>query len=54
MGVLPGAGAMSIDEAATRMRVGGIWGLWMVGRITADPGADVPYPGKELTGSTMR
>ena len=46
MGLLPGAGAMSIDEAATRIRESGIWGFWKVGRAAASPGADVPYPGR--------
>jgi acylpyruvate hydrolase len=46
MGLLPGAGAMSIDEAAARIRDSGIWGFWKVGRVTAGPDAEVPYPGR--------
>jgi acylpyruvate hydrolase len=46
MGLLPGAGAMSIDAAAARIRDTGIWGFWKVARVTADPGADVPYPSR--------
>ncbi len=46
MGLLPGAGAMSIDQAAARIREAGIWGFWKVGRITAGPDAEVPYPSR--------
>ena len=46
MGLLPGAGAMSVDEAATRIRDSGIWGFWKVDRVTAGPDAEVPYPSR--------
>ena len=46
MGLLPGAGAMSIEQAAARIRDNGIWGFWKVDRITAGPDAEVPYPGR--------
>jgi 2-keto-4-pentenoate hydratase/2-oxohepta-3-ene-1,7-dioic acid hydratase in catechol pathway len=46
MGLLPGAGAMSIDQAAIRIRESGIWGFWKVGKLAADPGAEVPYPSR--------
>ncbi len=46
MGLLPGAGALSIDEAAARIRDSGIWGFWKVDRGTADPDAEVPYPSR--------
>jgi acylpyruvate hydrolase len=46
MGLLPGAGAMSIDEAAARIRQSGIWGFWKVDRGTAGPDAEVPYPSR--------
>ena len=46
MGLLPGAGAMSIDEAAARIRQSGIWGFWKVDRGTAGPDAAVPYPSR--------
>jgi acylpyruvate hydrolase len=46
MGLLPGAGRMSIDEAARKIRETGIWGFWKVDRHTAGPGEDVPYPSR--------
>ena len=46
MGLLPGAGTMSIDQAAARIRDSGIWGFWKVGRVTAGPDAEVPYPSR--------
>jgi 2-keto-4-pentenoate hydratase/2-oxohepta-3-ene-1,7-dioic acid hydratase in catechol pathway len=46
MGLLPGAGRMSIDEAARKIRETGIWGFWKVGRHAAGPGEDVPYPSR--------
>lgn len=46
MGLLPGAGAMSIEQAAARIRESGIWGFWKVDRATAGPGAEVPYPSR--------
>jgi 2-keto-4-pentenoate hydratase/2-oxohepta-3-ene-1,7-dioic acid hydratase in catechol pathway len=46
MGLLPGAGAMSLDEAAAKIRDNGIWGFWKVGRIAAGPGDEVPYPSR--------
>ncbi len=46
MGLLPGAGAMSVDEAAARIRDSGIWGFWKVGRVTAGPDAELPYPSR--------
>lgn len=46
MGLLPGAGRMSIDEAAKKIRETGIWGFWKVGRQAAGPGEEVPYPGR--------
>lgn len=46
MGLLPGAGAMSVDEAATKIRDSGIWGFWKVGRHTAGSGEEMPYPGR--------
>ena len=44
MGLLPGAGAMSIEQAAARIRSAGIWGFWKVDRMNGGPEADVPYP----------
>jgi 2-keto-4-pentenoate hydratase/2-oxohepta-3-ene-1,7-dioic acid hydratase in catechol pathway len=46
MGLLPGAGAMSLDEAAAKIRDNGIWGFWKVGRIAAGPDDEVPYPSR--------
>lgn len=46
MGLLPGAGAMTIPEAATQIRESGIWGFWKVGREAADPDAELPYPSR--------
>jgi len=46
MGLLPGAGAMSIEEAAKRIRDNGIWGFWKVDRDVAGPDVDVPYPSR--------
>jgi 2-keto-4-pentenoate hydratase/2-oxohepta-3-ene-1,7-dioic acid hydratase in catechol pathway len=46
MGLLPGSGAMSIDEAATRIRDNGIWGFWKVDRVAAGPDDEVPYPSR--------
>jgi acylpyruvate hydrolase len=46
MGLLPGAGAMTIPEAAARIRESGIWGFWKVGREAADPDAELPYPSR--------
>lgn len=46
MGLLPGAGRMSIEEAARKIRETGIWGFWKVGRRAAGPGDDVPYPAR--------
>jgi 2-keto-4-pentenoate hydratase/2-oxohepta-3-ene-1,7-dioic acid hydratase in catechol pathway len=46
MGLLPGAGALSIDAAAAKIRDSGIWGFWKIDRGTADPDAEVPYPGR--------
>lgn len=46
MGLLPGAGAMSIETAAARIRENGIWGFWKVDRVTAGPDADIPYPAR--------
>lgn len=46
MGLLPGAGAMSIEEATKRIRDNGIWGFWKVDRGVAGPDADVPYPSR--------
>jgi 2-keto-4-pentenoate hydratase/2-oxohepta-3-ene-1,7-dioic acid hydratase in catechol pathway len=46
MGLLPGAGRLSIDEAAARIREAGIWGFWKVGRVAAGPGDEVPYPSR--------
>jgi acylpyruvate hydrolase len=46
MGLLPGAGRMSIDEAARKIRENGIWGFWKVGRHTAAAGEALPYPSR--------
>jgi 2-keto-4-pentenoate hydratase/2-oxohepta-3-ene-1,7-dioic acid hydratase in catechol pathway len=46
MGLLPGAGRMSIDEAAKKIRDNGIWGFWKVGRHTAASGEQLPYPSR--------
>ncbi len=46
MGLLPGSGAMSIDEAAARIRDNGIWGFWKVDRNVAGPDDEVPYPSR--------
>ena len=46
MGLLPGAGRMSVDEAARKIRETGIWGFWKVGRHAAGPDEEVPYPGR--------
>jgi acylpyruvate hydrolase len=46
MGLLPGASAMSIDEAAARIRQSGIWGFWKVDRDAAGPDAEVSYPSR--------
>jgi acylpyruvate hydrolase len=46
MGLLPGAGTMTIDQATARIRENGIWGFWKVDRATAGPDATVPYPGR--------
>jgi acylpyruvate hydrolase len=46
MGLLPGSGPLSIEDAAARIRESGIWGFWKVGRSTTGPGADVPYPSR--------
>jgi 2-keto-4-pentenoate hydratase/2-oxohepta-3-ene-1,7-dioic acid hydratase in catechol pathway len=46
MGLLPGAGAMSIEQATARIRDNGIWGFWKVGRVAAGPDEEVPYPGR--------
>jgi 2-keto-4-pentenoate hydratase/2-oxohepta-3-ene-1,7-dioic acid hydratase in catechol pathway len=46
MGLLPGAGRMTVDEAAARIRSSGIWGFWKVDRDTAGPDAEIPYPGR--------
>ena len=46
MGLLPGAGAMSIEQATARIRDNGIWGFWKVGRTAAGPDEEVPYPGR--------
>jgi hypothetical protein len=40
------AGAMSIEQAATRIRSAGIWGFWKVDRINGRPVADLPYAGR--------
>ena len=46
MGLLPGAGAITIPEAAARIRESGIWGFWKVGREAADHNAEIPYPSR--------
>jgi 2-keto-4-pentenoate hydratase/2-oxohepta-3-ene-1,7-dioic acid hydratase in catechol pathway len=46
MGLLPGAGALSIEAAAARIRDNGIWGFWKVDRATAGPDAEVTYPSR--------
>ncbi len=44
MGLLPGAGRMTVSEAATRIRDSGIWGFWKVDRGCAGPDAEISYP----------
>ena len=46
MGLLPGAGAMTNEQAARRIRDSGIWGFWKVGRVAAGPGEGIPYPSR--------
>ena len=46
MGLLPGAGAMTNEQAARRIRESGIWGFWKVGRVAAGTGEDIPYPSR--------
>jgi 2-keto-4-pentenoate hydratase/2-oxohepta-3-ene-1,7-dioic acid hydratase in catechol pathway len=46
MGLLPGAGAMTNAEAATRIRENGIWGFWKVSRELAGPDTELPYPSR--------
>ena len=46
MGLLPGAGRMTIAEATARIRDNGIWGIWKVGRTAAGPNEEVPYPSR--------
>ena len=44
MGLLPGAGRMTIDEATKRIRDNGIWGFWKIYREAAGPDAAIRYP----------
>jgi 2-keto-4-pentenoate hydratase/2-oxohepta-3-ene-1,7-dioic acid hydratase in catechol pathway len=46
MGLLPGAGRMTIEEATARIRDTGIWGFWKVDRDAAGPDAEIPYPSR--------
>jgi 2-keto-4-pentenoate hydratase/2-oxohepta-3-ene-1,7-dioic acid hydratase in catechol pathway len=46
MGLLPGAGRMTIDEATARIRDNGIWGFWKVDRGNAGPDVEIPYPSR--------
>jgi 2-keto-4-pentenoate hydratase/2-oxohepta-3-ene-1,7-dioic acid hydratase in catechol pathway len=46
IGSLPGAGAMSVEAAAARIRQTGIWGFWKLSREVAGPGEEVPYPAR--------
>ena len=46
MGLLPGAGAMTNEQAAKRIRESGIWGFWKVGRVAAGPDAEIRYPSR--------
>ena len=54
MGLLPGAGAMSIDEAAARIRDSGIWGFWKVDRDDRRPGCRSALSRPRRTGSTTK
>src|SRR5690242_8084482 len=46
MGLLPGGGAMTVEEAARRIRESGIRGFWKVGRVAAGPNEEVRYPSR--------